>query len=765
MPTLAANSRARLNRDELHQLRWLLGLALVLLAFWTLFGLDIGGITWRAVFLLTAASAFIWPAWPGYIPNWIRRWSLILGATALISEITATHFDVLSGLVLLVSLLTLSRGLQYRRLREDWQLILLCLFIIVLSGVLTLDLLFGLQILLFTIVTMALLFVMNLLQRDASRELSRDDWRQFRWRHFMNRVWQAVDLRQLAQATTLFGGLVLVGTLIFVAMPRYQFEQSFSFAGVKGVAGFRGDIQYSEKFSIDEDDSIAFRVDAPENFKFTTATPYWRMIVLDDYRNNGFKPSNPSKGLRPPEFRRFTRYPELGSSFARPHLKDVAPVPGVWRFYLEGNVSEYLPILGTFDNLTFSSTQSFYSREDMQVYRIEQPSAKVLGYEIENMTLADAMPAVARDVPPNLTLAEVDAMRAHAPFLVYPYTYFGLPEQPDDRAILDRIVKEIEGARTNLSLNDFNAAAVDYLNKHHPPAMKSDLTGKEGNGHDLLVRWLNTPNSPGWCEYFAGAFVLLARDAGFPARVVAGYKGAVYNPMENYYSVNQRYAHAWAEVFDGKDRWVRVDPLPGTDVSLTDAAGKSTNGGIVSASGWNAYLDSLRMIWYRRIINFDQTDQAQLIDTVEQTGRNLAQRVGQWFNDSWQAVKIWVLAPMSATHYFILGSLLAALVLAWWQASALRNFWLRLSGNQWLGRMNRLSPVRLNAGRWLRRFEPVWLEHLAERPLADRPQWNHVRGELLALRYGPPNHAINPAQTFKEAARLLRSVKTQPARR
>jgi hypothetical protein len=771
MPIWAANSRARLSRDELHQLRWLLGLVLVLLAFWTLYGMEIGGIAWRTAFFVTAASAFIWPAWPSYIPDWVRRWSLILGAAALFSEFIATRFDVLSGLVLMVSLLALSRGLQYRRLREDWQLILLCLFIIVLSGVLTLDLLFGVQILLFAVVTMALLFVMNLLQRDAGRALSRDDWRHFRWRHFLSRVWQAVDLRQLLQAALLFGGLVLVGTVIFVAMPRYQFEQSFAFAGVKGVAGFRSDIQYQESWSIDQDDSVAFRVDAPPGFKFTS-TPYWRMIVLDKYGDNGFQQSNPSQGVKLPEFHRLAHYPDPDNKGARPHLGDVAATSGIWKFYLEGNVSEYLPVLGTFDNLTFSSTQSFYPREDLQVYRIEQPSPKVLGYEIENMTWADAMPASGREMIPNLTsanltlakltLADVDAMHGH--LLPYPYTYFGLPENKDDRAILDGIVKEIKGNQPNMSVKDFINAAVDYLGKNHPQAMSADLTGKGGKAHDMLVRWLNTPHSSGWCEYFAGAFTLLVRDAGFPARVVAGFKGASYNSMENYYSIHQAYAHAWAEVFDGKNRWLRVDPMPGGDGLLSGAAG-SAGGGITSVSGWNAYLDGLRMIWYRRVINFDQTDQMQLADTVEQYGKDLAQSFNQWFSSTWQHIVGWFKQPLTATRAFILGSVLVAIVLMWWRAGALRNAWLRVSGNRWLARAHRLSPIRINAGRWLRRFEPVWLAHAAQLPPAERTVWTRVRGELLALRYGPADPAANPAQTFQQAKRLLRSLKRQPVSR
>jgi transglutaminase-like putative cysteine protease len=64
----------------------------------------------------------------------------------------------------------------------------------------------------------------------------------------------------------------------------------------------------------------------------------------------------------------------------------------------------------------------------------------------------------------------------------------------------------------------------------------------------------------GFCEHFAGAFVVLMRAAGVPARVVTGYQGGEINPMGDYMLVRQSDAHAWAEVWMEDDGWVRVDP-------------------------------------------------------------------------------------------------------------------------------------------------------------------------------------------------------------
>ncbi len=64
----------------------------------------------------------------------------------------------------------------------------------------------------------------------------------------------------------------------------------------------------------------------------------------------------------------------------------------------------------------------------------------------------------------------------------------------------------------------------------------------------------------GFCEHYSGAFVVLMRAMGIPARVVTGYQGGTINPTDGYLTVRQSDAHAWAEVWLHKRGWVRVDP-------------------------------------------------------------------------------------------------------------------------------------------------------------------------------------------------------------
>jgi len=82
----------------------------------------------------------------------------------------------------------------------------------------------------------------------------------------------------------------------------------------------------------------------------------------------------------------------------------------------------------------------------------------------------------------------------------------------------------------------------------------------------------------GFCEHFASSFVFFMRAAGHPARVVGGYLGGEVHPTEEFVTVRQYDAHAWAEVWIEGIGWVRVDPTAAVaperiEMSLADLFG------------------------------------------------------------------------------------------------------------------------------------------------------------------------------------------------
>ena len=64
----------------------------------------------------------------------------------------------------------------------------------------------------------------------------------------------------------------------------------------------------------------------------------------------------------------------------------------------------------------------------------------------------------------------------------------------------------------------------------------------------------------GFCEHFASAFVVVMRAMDVPARIVTGYQGTDPEPQDGFWIVRQRNAHAWAEIWQAGEGWIRIDP-------------------------------------------------------------------------------------------------------------------------------------------------------------------------------------------------------------
>lgn len=77
----------------------------------------------------------------------------------------------------------------------------------------------------------------------------------------------------------------------------------------------------------------------------------------------------------------------------------------------------------------------------------------------------------------------------------------------------------------------------------------------------------------GFCEHYAQAFVVVMRAAGIPARIVTGYQGGRFNPVDDTWVVRQSDAHAWAEYWLPERGWVRADPTAAVDPARIDRSG------------------------------------------------------------------------------------------------------------------------------------------------------------------------------------------------
>jgi transglutaminase-like putative cysteine protease len=134
----------------------------------------------------------------------------------------------------------------------------------------------------------------------------------------------------------------------------------------------------------------------------------------------------------------------------------------------------------------------------------------------------------------------------------------------------------------------------------------------------------------GFCEHYASAFVVLMRAAGVPARVVTGYQGGEYNPVDGFLAVRQSDAHAWAEVWLEHRGWVRIDPTAAVapyriERNLARALPDSGMfGDLINIEldhdSWLAQLrfrlGALNNGWNQWVLNYDPKRQHRLVDGV-----------------------------------------------------------------------------------------------------------------------------------------------------
>ncbi len=128
----------------------------------------------------------------------------------------------------------------------------------------------------------------------------------------------------------------------------------------------------------------------------------------------------------------------------------------------------------------------------------------------------------------------------------------------------------------------------------------------------------------GFCEHIASAFVILMRAMDVPARIVTGYQGGEINPVDRYWTLRQRDAHAWAEVWQAGRGWVRVDPTSAVfpervgqfqrltaPVGVVGAALAAVNPNLMAIlrNNWEAINNR----WNQWVLNYTQSQQLDLL--------------------------------------------------------------------------------------------------------------------------------------------------------
>jgi transglutaminase-like putative cysteine protease len=325
-------------------------------------------------------------------------------------------------------------------------------------------------------------------------------------------------------ALSLMAQALPLALVLFLFVPRPELQLSLS--GQGGTSGLSETMNPGDIAKLAKNPAIAFRVEFPAGDMPPVEDLYWRGIVLWDNdgmtwrRVTGSLPLRQLAVLVPPGAQVVEQEITLlasGNSWLYTLETPVTPVAGTAIY--PGVVHEWQD--GSAGTTTYKARSALEARP-----RDWGSFARTYGLKPPRTPLSPAVEALAAEFRDGAKDEQEVAQRALDWFIAKDFRYTLEPGAMDPQAPLD-----------------------DFL-----------FTKRKG-----------------FCGHYAGAFAVLMRQAGVPARVVIGYHGGELNPHGGFLVVRQEHAHAWAEIWvNSLGCWERVDPTTVTPLEGAEAVSGAT---------------------------------------------------------------------------------------------------------------------------------------------------------------------------------------------
>lgn len=154
-----------------------------------------------------------------------------------------------------------------------------------------------------------------------------------------------------------------------------------------------------------------------------------------------------------------------------------------------------------------------------------------------------------------------------------------LVEQYAQPAVTTQRVRDLAQEIVAGAPSDYDAilAMQDWMGDRVEYTLDAPLAPK---GVDVVDHFLFEAEQ-GWCEQIASSLVVLAREVGIPARLVTGFVPGEQDPVTGRFTVRERDAHAWAEVWFPEVGWVPFDPTADVPLAGDDASSQTVLGWIL----------------------------------------------------------------------------------------------------------------------------------------------------------------------------------------
>ena len=473
--------------------------------------------------------------------------------------------------------------------------------------------------------------------------------------------------------------------------------------------------------------------------------PYWRMLVLDLYQDGNFAQSTRfAHKLRPLD--QFTSDHFVSNRM----IKNPGYFTGEnWVFYLEGSISRYLPIPGSFRSIQFQTLQRLKIDPIFATFNLGETSSQVTSFRLRHVIPDESFRASPiEDLVMQKKWTPISPKdRSAVAGLQYPDSTLSAILSPDDAEYLQTLVKEVKA----LESSTYSENIMQYLHQNHAYSLNSDVRTGGSNSNDPVIAWMQS-NSPGHCEYFAAAATLLFRANDVPARIVTGFVGGEWNRTREVYNVRNYNAHAWCEIYANSSGWTRVDPTPGSRLLLSfmDLEGSAT----AAFDGWFSWMDGLKLSYYRTIVGFDDETQYQLISRIGMRLNRANLKFGRfgnslskWFNGDQTDEKD---SSSSIINQKWIFSILAVLLLIGLVGFTAYQTFILL-------RRPRGLILRVRSPEQRYRTKAKQLLNRVDRQASMEPE---IHTRMLTIRFGPQRLWEDPEAVFKEfRTQLKRSHK------
>ena len=391
----------------------------------------------------------------------------------------------------------------------------------------------------------------------------------------------------LLQAARTAGWMALLGApimlVLFLLFPRLAPLWGVPSDAMAGRSGLSASMEVGTIARLALDESVAMRI------KFAGKIPpqrdlYFRGPVLSSFDGRNWKP------LRASLQRRYALPANLQvEGEAIPYEVTLEPTSQPWLLVMEAATQS--PELPGYSNTMEADLQWLTSRPIADVVRY-----KAASYPVFRHGPAKAAPGLQQfvDLPPGFnprTLALASDIRRDP-----------------------RYAQAGAGALVQVALQRLRSGGYSYT-------LEPGVYGR----HTSDEFWFD--RKEGFCEHIASAFVVLMRAMDVPARIVTGYQGGELNSVDGFWVVRQSDAHAWAEVWQAGQGWVRVDPTSAVAPGRTGAFQRlAAPRGVVAQAFGNfsptlaaqlrATWEAVNNGWNQWVLNYTQGKQLDLLKNI-----------------------------------------------------------------------------------------------------------------------------------------------------